>query len=176
MRPPSVCWIPSFITCKARGWLEARGTQLQRIPPTSWPLRPHAPPLRMRVGSHASRPQSAQLDVRHWVQQHVPLEGMPAMACGPNRRACRGTRANARPLLGRSGWTAISSSTGTAAPEIPPRLRDLPALEALRRIWLQQYYRCTVPGREVLRWRTEGRAPALGAADPLALRPGGPLQ
>ena len=39
------------------------------------------------------------------------------------------------------------------APEGPPGLRDLPALEALRRIWLQQYYRCTVPGREVLRWR-----------------------
>ena len=33
-------------------------------------------------------------------------------------------------------------------------LSDLPALEALRRIWLQQYYCCTVPGRETLRWRT----------------------
>jgi transposase len=25
-------------------------------------------------------------------------------------------------------------------------LSDLPALEALRRIWLRQYYRCTAPG------------------------------
>jgi transposase len=41
----------------------------------------------------------------------------------------------------------------------PAGLRDLPALEALRRIWLQQYYRCMVPGREVLRWRTGDEQP-----------------
>ncbi len=45
------------------------------------------------------------------------------------------------------------------APESPPGLRDLPALEALRRIWLQQYYRCAVPGLEVLRWRTGDEQP-----------------
>ena len=38
-------------------------------------------------------------------------------------------------------------------------LRELPALEALRRIWLQQYYRCTVPGLEALRWRTGDEQP-----------------
>jgi transposase len=38
--------------------------------------------------------------------------------------------------------------------DIAPSLQALPALEALRRIWLQQDYRCTVPGREALRWRT----------------------
>ena len=38
-------------------------------------------------------------------------------------------------------------------------LRTLPALEALRRIWAQQYYRCTVPGRETLRWRTGDEQP-----------------
>jgi hypothetical protein len=29
----------------------------------------------------------------------------------------------------------------------------------LRRIWLQQYYRCTVLGRETLRWRTGDEQP-----------------
>src|SRR5687767_6095368 len=38
-------------------------------------------------------------------------------------------------------------------------LWELPALEPLRRIWLQQYYRCTVPGLEVLRWRTGDEQP-----------------
>jgi len=38
-------------------------------------------------------------------------------------------------------------------------LRTLPALEVLRRIWVQQYYRCTVPGRETLRWRTADEQP-----------------
>jgi transposase len=44
-------------------------------------------------------------------------------------------------------------------PESPPGLGELPALEALRQIWLQQYYRCTVPGFEALRWRTGDEQP-----------------
>ncbi len=47
------------------------------------------------------------------------------------------------------------------AAERAPYLRDLRALEALRQIWLQQYYRCTVPGCEALRWRlTDEQPPA----------------
>jgi transposase len=38
-------------------------------------------------------------------------------------------------------------------------LSDLPALEALRQIWLHQYDRCTVPGLEALRWRTGDEQP-----------------
>src|SRR4029450_12235824 len=38
-------------------------------------------------------------------------------------------------------------------------LRDLPALEALRQVWLQQDDRCTVPGLEALRWRTGDEQP-----------------
>jgi transposase len=44
-------------------------------------------------------------------------------------------------------------------PESPPGVLELTALEALRRIWLQQYYRCTVPGLEALRWRTSDEQP-----------------
>src|SRR5688572_9876510 len=32
-------------------------------------------------------------------------------------------------------------------------------LEVLGRIWLQHYYRCTVPGLEALRWRTTDERP-----------------
>ena len=45
------------------------------------------------------------------------------------------------------------------AADTSPSLRDLPALEALRQIWLQQYYRCTVVGLEELRWRTKDEQP-----------------
>jgi transposase len=45
------------------------------------------------------------------------------------------------------------------APERPMDLRDLPVLKALRRMWLQQYDRCMVPGLEVLRWRTGDEYP-----------------
>jgi hypothetical protein len=44
-------------------------------------------------------------------------------------------------------------------PESPPGLWELPGLEALRRIWLPQYDRCTVAGRKVLRWRTRDEQP-----------------
>jgi transposase len=41
----------------------------------------------------------------------------------------------------------------------PLSLRDLPALEVLRQMWLQHYYRCTVLGLEELRWRTTDERP-----------------
>jgi len=44
-------------------------------------------------------------------------------------------------------------------PESPPGVCKLSALEALRRIWLQQYYRCMIPGLEALRWRTGDEHP-----------------
>ena len=50
-------------------------------------------------------------------------------------------------------------------------LQALPAPEALRCIWLQQYYRCTVPGRDEIRWRTSDEQPpsALHIASPIDL-------
>jgi transposase len=41
----------------------------------------------------------------------------------------------------------------------PHGLRDLPALESLRRSWLQYYYRCTEPGLEEVRWRGKDERP-----------------
>ncbi len=46
-----------------------------------------------------------------------------------------------------------------AAPDTPPHLRALPGADMLRRIWIQQYYCCTIPGKETLRWRTAEEAP-----------------
>ncbi len=38
-------------------------------------------------------------------------------------------------------------------------MRELPAVEMLRQIWLQHYYHCTVSGLEALRWRTTDEQP-----------------
>jgi transposase len=38
-------------------------------------------------------------------------------------------------------------------------LRHLPDLEVMRRIWLQQYYRCTAPRLEEVRWRGKDETP-----------------
>ena len=40
-----------------------------------------------------------------------------------------------------------------------PYLRTLPAVEALRQMWVQQYYRCSVPGMAEMRWRTAEEQP-----------------
>ena len=50
--------------------------------------------------------------------------------------------------VGRDGLTLLEAAAGSGA---PPSLRGLPALEALRRIWVQQFYR----DAGGLRWRAE---------------------
>ena len=45
------------------------------------------------------------------------------------------------------------------APTTPTALRALPAVETLRQVWVQQYYRCTIPAVAELRWRTRDEQP-----------------
>ena len=61
-----------------------------------------------------------------------------------------GTREALARQVGADGYPLLAW-VQTAATSLD--LRDLPALEALRQIWIQQYYRCTVPGLEAFRWR-----------------------
>jgi transposase len=117
-----------LIACKARGWINARGTN-GRMPPTSWPrsarsTASHAcwkPCVTPAISSVRRRPPGSS--------GMCPGSGLPAMACGPNKRACRRRRAHARPWLGRSGRTALSSSTGWRLPRarqacvLSPRLK-----------------------------------------------------
>ena len=45
------------------------------------------------------------------------------------------------------------------APDAPTEVREVVAVETLRQVWLQQYYRCTIPDLAVLRWRTREEQP-----------------
>jgi transposase len=58
-------------------------------------------------------------------------------------------------VIGRDGHALLDA---LAAPEAPPGLRLLPAVEVLRRVWVQQFYRTG----EQVRWRTaqEGIPPS----------------
>lgn len=56
--------------------------------------------------------------------------------------------------IGRDGFTLLGA---VSAPDAPPWLRELPAIEALRRIWLQQYYAPDEDGSA--RWRRSGDLP-----------------
>lgn len=56
--------------------------------------------------------------------------------------------------IGRDGFQLLGA---VYAPDAPPWLRELPAVEALRRIWLQQYYAPDDDGSA--RWRRSGDLP-----------------
>jgi transposase len=96
-----------------------------------------------------------------WVQQHVPLAWYERY--GPRADVGRfpkeASKRDALALqIGADGYQLLES---LGADERVDTLRRLPAVEVLRQIWVQHYYRCTVPGLETLRWRrTDEQPPA----------------
>ena len=155
--------------CKARGWIKARGTQRTDSTHVLAAIRTlHR--VGVCPGSHALCAQSAECG-RSRLGAAARAAGLVYPLRSPVRPSALAERdaASARRSPARSARTAISSWTWVWAAESAPCLRDLPALEALRQIWLQQYYRCTVPGLETLRWRTTDEQPPCGGAHRLAL-------
>ena len=58
--------------------------------------------------------------------------------------------------IGHDGYRLLSAVYGPAS---PVALRRLPAVETLRQMWVQQYYRCDDPAAPVVRWRTRAEQP-----------------
>jgi transposase len=144
--------------CKARGWIKARGTQRTDSTHVLAAVRTlHRFECVLEAMRHALH-QLSEADPA-WVQPHVPLDWYARY--GLRAEQARWPKdANKREALARQiGVDGYQLLDWVVAPESPPGLRDLPALEALRRIWLQHYYRCTVPGLEALRWRTRDEQP-----------------
>ena len=142
-------------TCKARGWIKARGTQRTDSTHVLAAIRNlhrlecvlEAMHYALNQLSDATPPGSAACAARV-----MPL--WPPV--GPGRAEGREQARSARlPDWGRR-LSPFGRGVGRRECAVP---RDLPAVDALRQIWLQQYYRCTVPGLAVLRWRTTDEQP-----------------
>jgi transposase len=93
------------------------------------------------------------------VRQHIPVAWYERY--GPRAESLRLPKeASKRDALavqiGAEGYALLDSIWGQ---EEARHLRPLPALEVLRQVWLQQYYRCTEPGREEVRWRGQDERP-----------------
>jgi len=59
--------------------------------------------------------------------------------------------------IGQDGFTLLKAVFGEGTPEW---LRQVPAVETLRQVWVQQYYRETgEEGAETMRWRTNAEIP-----------------
>jgi transposase len=160
-------------TCKARGWLKARGTQRTDSTHVLAAIRTlHRLECVLEAMHYALNQLSAAAPT--WVQQHVPLDWYPRYGLRSDQARLPKEASKREALARQIGADGFQLMEWVFANDSPAGLRDLPALEALRQIWLQQYYRCTVPGREALRWRTGDEQPpsAVRIASPYDLASG----
>jgi transposase len=146
--------------CKTRGWLKARGTQRTDSTHVLAAIRTLHRLERVLETLRAALNQLSAADAA-WVRQHVPVAWYERY--GPRAEAMRLPKeASKRDALavqiGAEGYALMDAIFGQ---DDARHLRQLPALEILRQMWLQQYYRCTEPGMEAVRWRgSDERPPA----------------
>ncbi len=157
-------------TCKARGWIKARGTQRTDSTHVLAAIRTlHRLEYVLETMHYALNQLSDVAPA--WVRQHMPLEWYPRYGLRSDQARLPKDASKREALARQVGADGYQLLEWVSRPESPPGVCELPALEALQRIWLQQYYRCTVPGRETLRWRTGDEQPpaALRIASPYDL-------
>jgi transposase len=145
-------------TCKARGWLKVRGTQRTDATHVLAAIRPLHRVECVLQAMHAALNQLSAAEPT-WVQQHVALDGYPRYGLRSDQTRLPKDASTREALARQVGADGYQLLEWVQTADTSPGLRELPALEALRQIWLQQYYRCTVPGLEALRWRTGDEQP-----------------
>lgn len=157
-------------TCKARGWIKARGTQRTDSTHVLAAIRTlHRLECVLEAMHYALNQLSAAEP--DWVQQHVPLEWYARYGLRSDQARLPKDASKREALARQIGADGYQLLEWMLLADFPPGLCTLPALEALRRIWLQQYYHCTVSGLEEIRWRTRDEQPpaALRIASPYDL-------
>lgn len=145
-------------TCRARGWIKARGTQRTDSTHVFAAIRNLHRLECILEAMHYALNQLSQADPT-WVQQHMPLEWYARYGLRSDQTRLPKDASKREALARQIGGDGYQLLDWVQAADTSPSVRDLPALEALRQIWLQQYYRCTVPGLEALRWRTGDEQP-----------------
>ena len=156
--------------CKARGWIKARSTQRTDSTHVLAAIRTLHRLECVLEAMHWALNQLSDV-APAWVQQHVPLAWYDRYGLRSDQARLPKETSKREALARQVGADGYQLLEWVRLPESPPGVCELPALEALRRIWLQQYYRCTVPGRKTLRWRTGDERPpaALRIASPYDL-------
>jgi transposase len=144
--------------CKARGWLMARGTQRTDSTHVLAAIRTLHRLECVLEAMHYALNQLSDV-APAWVRQEVPLEWYTRYGLRSDQARLPKDTSKREVLARQVGADGYQLLEWVRAADPALGLRELPALEALRRIWLQQYYRCTVPGRETLRWRIGDEQP-----------------
>jgi transposase len=144
--------------CNARGWIKTRGTQRTDSTHVLAAIRTlHRLECVLEAMHYALNQLSAAVPA--WVQQHVLLDWYPRYGLRSDQTRLPKDVSKREALARQVGTDGYQLLAWVQTTDPSLGLRDLPALEALRQIWLQQYYRCTVPGFEALRWRTSDEQP-----------------
>ena len=152
-------FLDTFLTtCKARGWIKARGTQRTDSTHVLAAIRTLNRLEHMLETLRLALNQLSEADPQ-WVRGWVPREWYERY--GPRADSfhlpkAASQRETLAVQIGADGYTLMDTVLGHDAAR---HLRPLPALEVLRCVWLQQYYRCTEPGMEEMRWRGPNERP-----------------
>ncbi len=145
-------------TCKTRGWIKTRGKQRTD---STYVVASIRRLYYLECMQEAMRYALNQLSeaMPQWVQGWARLEWYERY--GPRADLFRipkeTSKRNALALvIGADGYELLDKLSEDAS--LRPLL-ELPAVEILRQIWLQHYYRCTEPGFEEFRWRDTADQP-----------------
>jgi transposase len=145
-------------TCKARGWIKARGTQRTDSTHVLAAIRTlHRVECVLEAMHYALNQLSTAAPA--WVQQHVPLAWYARYGLRSDQTRLPKDASKREALARQIGADGYQLLDAVWAATSAPYLRALPALEVLRQIWVQQYYRCTVPELAEVRWRTTEEQP-----------------
>ena len=147
-----------LVACKARGLIKARGTQRTDSTHVLAAIR-----TLHRLASVLETMHFALNDLAarepDWVRAHAPLDWYEryGMRAETSRLPKEMSKREALALtIGADGYQVLAWVHDADA---PLDLRHLPALEALRQIWVQQFYLSTFPGAEEIRWRASDNEP-----------------
>jgi transposase len=145
-------------TCKERGWIKTRGKQRTDSTYVVAAIRRLYYLECVQQAMHHALNELSEV-APQWVQAWTPLEWYERY--GPRADLFRlpkeTSKRNALALvIGADGYElmdALWRDTSVRA------LLALPAVEILRQIWIQHYYRCTATGLEEIRWRDTADQP-----------------
>lgn len=147
-----------LLACKASGLIKARGTQRTDSTHVLAAIRTLN---RLECVLETMRLVLNRLATvaPAWVRATVPSDWYECYALRAENSRLPKELSQRQALAEQIGQDGYRLFQMLHAPETPVHLHALPVVEVLRRIWLQQYYSCTIPGSETLRWRAADEAP-----------------
>ncbi len=138
--------------CKARGLIKPPGTQRTDSTHVLAAVRTlhHLECILETMHLALNRLTAADAE---WVRQRVPAEWFDRYGLRAEQSRLPKETSKREALAQTIGADGYQLLEWVFAAETPEGLRELGAIETLRRVWREQFYRSTIPGHETLRLR-----------------------